>query len=403
MNHYEYRPLSVPRRTIMGPGPSSTDPRVLKAMAQPIVGYLDPWYFELLDEVSDMLAMVWQTQQRVLVINGSGSAGMEAGFTNLVEAGDKVVICSNGYFCERQVIMAKRLGLNVIEVKAEWGRAFPPELLEAKLKEHPDAKMVSAIHAETSTGALSDVAALSRIAHAHGMFIMLDCVTSLAGCEILFDDWGIDFAYSASQKCLACPPGTSPCALSDRAYDHITARTKRGAPPLSWYLDLRLTADYWDKQHIPHYTSSVTQTYALREGLALTLSEGLNQRWQRHAVNSSALQFGLTEMGIDLLVPAAERLSQLTPILVNERIDDVALRDDLLNDFHIEVGRGLGDLMGKVIRIGLMGESCNRANVFTILDALETVLPRHGMEIKGEGTGVAAAAQAYTRNGSPDA
>ncbi len=383
----EFSPsLSVPRRTILSPGPSSANPRVLQALSQPIVGYLDPWYFDLIDATADMLALAWRTRQRTFVVSGSGSAGMEAGLVNLGQPDDTVIICSYGYFCERQVDMARRLGFNVVPIHSPWGRQMPPDLLEDALRKHPGTRLVSAIHAETSVGVLQDVKTLASIAHRYGALFMVDCVTSLGGCPLEFDEWDLDYAYSGSQKCLAAPPGLSPAAISERAYDYVS---KRKHIP-SWYLDLRLIANYWGSEHIPHHTSSVSMVYALHEALTLLMREGMEQRWQRHASNAAALRAGLEALGLELLVNPEDRLDQLTIVRLPDTIDDADLRLCLLEHFGIEIGRGLGEFAGKVIRIGLMGESCNPANVFALLSALERILPSYGYEISpGEGVGAA--------------
>ena len=375
--------LSVPMRNIMGPGPSSTDPEVLKSLSNSVVGYLDPWYLELLEKTADMMREVWRTSQRTFAIAGTGSAGMEAGFVSLAEPGDTVVICSNGFFCERQIIMAERMGLRVVPLRSEWGEPICAEMLEDTLKGHPGVHLVSAIHAETSVGVLNDVGSLAQIAHRHGALFMADCVTSLAGVPLEFDAWGIDYAYSATQKCLAVPPGLSPVALSDVAYDHIVSRKR---VPFSWYLDLRLAADYWGKSHKPHHTSPINMVYGLYEGLRLVLEEGLENRWERHAKNAAALRKGIEVLGLEMPINPSWRLDQLTIVKLPHGVDDLQIRSDLLNEFSVEVGRGLGEYAGKVMRIGLMGDSCRIERICGLLEGLETLLHRYGLEVPRNGT-----------------
>ncbi len=391
------RPSVVPRRMILGPGPSSANPRVLRAMSQSIIGYLDPAYFEILSEVSSMLSRIFMTEQTAMAVAGSGSAGMEAGFSSLLERGDKAIICVNGFFCERQILMCQRLGVGVVRVDAEWGKPVAPEELDRALTENPDAALVSAIHAETSTGVIQDVATLSDIAHNHGALFMTDVVTSLAGTPVRFDDWRIDYAYGGSQKCLAAPPGISPVAISERALHRIR---QRDTLPSSWYLDLALIADYWGPDHIHHHTSPVSMIYGLREALELVLEEGIETRWERHQRVAAALRAGLKALGLTSPVADADRLNQLTVVNLPDDTDDVKLRGMLLENYSIEVGRGLGHFAGQIIRVGLMGESCVPANVLALLNALETLLPKLGCEVQ-TGVAVSAAARELTDYPSP--
>ena len=387
----------VPRRTILGPGPSSASPRVLRAMSQPIIGYLDPAYFDILDEVSTMLAQVFITKQTTMTVAGAGSAGMEAGLSSLLERGDKAIICVNGFFCERQILMCERLGIEVVRVAAPYGEPVDPQLLEDALKANPDTKLVSAIHAETSAGVLQDIGTLSGLAHDHGALFMTDVVTSLAGTPVEFDSWEVDYAYGGSQKCFAAPPGISPVAISDRALEHIG---NRKTLPSSWYLDLSLIADYWGPSHTHHHTSPVSMIYGLREALALVHEEGLETRWLRHEKVAQALRAGLRALNLDSPVDPDHILNQLTVVSMPEGVDDGELRTALLNEYSIEVGRGLGQFAGKVIRIGLMGESCVPANVFALLSALEHLLPRLGYEAP-RGEAVAAASQMLAEDPAP--
>ena len=396
-NGQRFEPLTVPRRVILGPGPSSANPRVLRAMSLPIIGYLDPAFFELLDELTGMLGEIFKTKQRAFAVAGAGSAGMEAGLVSLASPGDTVIICSYGYFCERQIIMAGRLGFNVVPLRTEWGKSMDPQVLAEALKEHPETQLVLGIHAETSTGTIQPIAEFARLSHEAGALFMTDVVTSLAGCELKFDEWELDFAYSGSQKCLAAPPGISPVAISDRALEYIRNRPK---PPTSWYLDLSLIADYWGPDHIAHHTAPVSMIYGLREAVGMALNETLEVRWQRHEANASALRAGLTALGLELPISKEERLDQLTVVKLPKGIDDVKLRTQLLEEYSIEVGRGLGEFAGEVIRIGLMGESCVPANVFALLSALEKILPDHGFEV-AKGAATAAASAQLAENPSP--
>ena len=396
-NYLASRSRSVPRRLILGPGPSSASPRVLRAMSQPIIGYLDPAYFEILADVQSMLSRVFITNQTTMAVAGAGSAGMEAGLSSLLERGDKAIICVNGFFCERQILMCERLGIQVVRVDTPYGKPVDPQLLDDALKANPDTKLVSAIHAETSAGVLQDINVLSGLAHDHDALFMTDVVTSLAGTPVEFDAWEVDYAYGGSQKCFAAPPGISPIAISDRALEHIR---NRKTLPSSWYLDLALIADYWGPDHIHHHTSPVSMVYGLREALALVHEEGLETRWIRHEKVAQALRAGLEALELDSPVDPDYRLNQLTVVSLPDDVDDGELRSALLDEYSIEVGRGLGQFAGKVIRVGLMGESCVPANVFALLNALESILPRLGYEVP-RGEAVAAASQTLAEDPSP--
>ncbi len=371
--------LNVPGRTIMGAGPSSADSEVLNSLSSPIVGYLDPWYLELLEKTSKKLQKVWRTKQRVFAITGSGSAGMEAGLMCLTEPGDTVIICSNGFFCERLIIMAERIGLNVVALRAEWDRPVPLNMIKEALEKHPHTQLICAVHAETSVGVLTDIKALSEIIRDYDAFFMVDCVTSLGGVRIEFDLWNIDYAYSATQKCLAAPPGLSPVALSDKAYNYIASRKQK---PLSWYLDLKLTADYWGPQHTPHHTSPITMVYALYKSLHLLLEEGLEERWARHYKNAHMLWDSLQAMDLVMPVEKSYRLPQVTIVKIPASIDSYKLRFDLLDKFGIEVSRGLGGFDSDVIRIGLMGDSCRVEKINFLLKSLKTLLASYKVGVR---------------------
>ena len=380
----------VPPRILLGPGPSSASPRVLQAMMAPMIGYLDPDFMLIVDEVSAMLKTVFHTENgQTLALSGTGSAGMEAGLTSLLEPGDTVVLCVCGFFGERMVEMAGRVGANVVALRGEWGHPFPPEMLEAELKAHPKVKLVTVVHAETSTGILQPLEELSRLAKEHDALFMVDAVTSLGGSEVTVDKWGIDYCYSATQKCLGCPPGLSPVALSDRALQTVKERARK---PTSWYLDLALIANYWGDEHIYHHTAPVSMILALREALKMVLEEGLEARYERHSRNSAALRAGLQALGLKLVAPDDFRLDQITPVWIPDGVDDLQVRQMLLRDYRIEIGRGLGDFAGKVWRIGLMGDSSKPEYVLALLAALEEILPRVEFEVP-YGAGVAGASR----------
>ena len=385
---------AVPQRILLGPGPSNVSPRVLQAMMQPMIGYLDPDFMLILDEVRELLKSVYQADSaNTLAISGTGSAGMEAGLSSLLEPGDTVVMCIYGFFCERMVDMASRVGANVVPLRAEWGQPFPEEMLEEELKRHDSVKMVTAIHAETSTGVRQPMEDIARIAKARDALLMVDTVTSLGGNEVAFDEWDADYAYSATQKCLGCPPGLSPVALSDRALKAISARKQ---PPTSWYLDLSLLGRYWgwEDQRVYHHTAPVSMILALREGLRQVLTEGLSERFERHTRNAQALSAGLEALGLECVVPEEHRLAQITVVRIPDGIDDMQVRQKLLRGYGIEIGGGLGELAGRVWRVGLMGESSKSEYVLALLSALEDVLPDVGYEVAG-GAGVSAASNKF--------
>ena len=378
----------VPPRILLGPGPSMVHPRVLQAMMSDMIGYLDPDFMLIMDEVSALLRRVFQTEESLtLALSGTGSAGMEAGLTSLLEPGDTAILCVHGFFSERMLDMAERVGANVVPLRADWGRPFPEEMLEEELKKHTDVKLVTAIHAETSTGIKQPLQGLSRLAREHDALFMVDAVTSLGGNEVAVDEWDIDYCYSATQKCLACPPGLSPVALSPRAHEVIKSRKTR---PTSWYLDLSLIANYWGFDHVYHHTAPVSMILALREGLRIALEEGLEARFERHHRNAVALWAGLEALGLELVAPEEYRLDQITPVWIPEGVDDDEVRRILLREYGIEVGRGLGQFAGKVWRIGLMGESSKAQYVMAVLSALEEILSRLGFEVPyGAGVGAA--------------
>ncbi len=378
----------VPPRILLGPGPSDANPRVLQAMSGPMIGYLDPDFMEIIDEVSELLRIVFRTEDALtMALSGTGSAGMEAGINSLLEPGDTAIMCVCGFFGRRMVDMAERAGAKVVVLQSEWGSPFPPEMLEAELKKHDSVKLVATVHAETSTGVLQPLEEISRLTKEHDALLMVDAVTSLGGTEVRVDDMGIDYAYSATQKCLAAPPGLSPVAMSARALDVVKNRTTKAA---SWYLDLALIANYWGGDHVYHHTAPVSNIVGLREGLRVILEEGMGPRIARHRRNSAALRAGLEALGLQLVVSPEHQLDQITPVWIPEGIDDQEVRTALLRDHHIEIGRGLGDFAGKVWRIGLMGDSSKAEYVLALLSALESILPEAGFEVAlGSGVGAA--------------
>ena len=381
---------AMPPRILLGPGPSNTSPRVLQAMMSPMIGYADPDFMVVLDELSELLRRVFRTEEGLTIaLPGTGSAGMQAGLNSLLEAGDTVVICSCGYFGERMADMAERLGANAVVLRGDWGRPFPPEMLEEELGKHDSVKMVSVVHAETSTGVLQPLEEIAKLAKAHGALLMVDAVTSLGGTEFDFDALGADYAYSCSQKCLGAPPGICPVAVGPLALDVIETRTTK---PPSWYLDLGLIANYWGPDHVYHHTAPVSMILGLREALRIVLEEGLESRVARHQRNSAALRAGIAALGLDFLVPESYRLDQITAVRIPEGVDDATVRQRLLREHTIEIGKGFGPFDGSVWRIGLMGESSKAEYLLALLSGLEGILPDEGYEV-AQGAGVSAASR----------
>lgn len=380
----------MPPRILLGPGPSNTSPRVLQAMMSPMIGYADPEFMVVLDEVSELLRLVFQTEEGLAIaLPGTGSAGMQAGLNSLLEPGDTVVICSCGYFGERMADMAERLGANAVVLRGEWGKPFPPEMLEEELGRHDSVKMVSVVHAETSTGVLQPLDEIAALAKAHGALLMVDAVTSLGGTEFNFDALGVDYAYSCSQKCLGAPPGICPVAVGPRALEVIESRTTK---PPSWYLDLGLIAKYWGPEHVYHHTAPVSMILGLREALRIVLEEGLDDRIARHQLNSAALRAGISALGLDFLVAESFRLDQITAVNIPDGVDDATVRQRLLREQSIEIGKGFGPFDGNVWRIGLMGESSKAEYLLALLSSLEGILPDEGYEV-AQGAGVSAASR----------
>ncbi|MGF1548351.1 MAG: pyridoxal-phosphate-dependent aminotransferase family protein [Thiotrichales bacterium] len=357
-------------RTLMGPGPSDVSPRVLGALARPTIGHLDPRFVAMMDEVKALLQYAFQTRNALtLPVSGPGSAGMETCFVNLIEPGDKVVVCQNGVFGGRMVENVERCGGVAVVVQDDWGKPVDPNKLDDALKSHPDARLVAFVHAETSTGAQSDAKTLCEIARRHDCLTIVDTVTSLGGTELRVDDWGIDAVYSGTQKCLSCVPGLSPVSFSERAVARMKARTTKVQ---SWFLDLNLVMGYWgaNAKRAYHHTAPVNSLYALHEALVLLREEGLENAWARHRDNHLALRAGLENLGMAFLVDEPYRLPQLNAVWIPAGVDDAAARVHLLETFNLEIGAGLGQFAGKVWRIGLMGYASNPKNVLLCLSAL---------------------------------
>jgi len=394
LNIHDFHDLDPAIRVLMGPGPSDVPPRVLRAMAAPTLGHLDPDFLALMTETQTLLRAVFQTENALTIpISGTGSAGMEACFVNLVEPGDQVAVVVNGVFGTRMVDCAGRLGAEVIPIEVEWGRAAEPGAVAKALKDKRP-KIVAAVHAETSTGVCQPLADIVAIAKEHGALMMVDCVTSLGGVEVALDAWEIDAAFSGTQKCLSCPPGLAPLSFNDKAVAKLMAR--RTKVP-SWYLDLTMVSDYWGAQRKYHHTAPVNMVYALREALRIVLEEGLEARFARHRLNHQALVAGIEGMGLTMLVPPAERLATLNSIRIPEGAEDLGTRRALLGQFGLEIGAGLGPLAGKVWRVGLQGHSATERNVRLFLTALESVLKTQGVAVQSGGAEAAEAVYAGSR------
>jgi alanine-glyoxylate transaminase/serine-glyoxylate transaminase/serine-pyruvate transaminase len=363
--------LEAPLRKLMGPGPLDIHPRVYQALTTPIIGYLDPAYLKILDQVGDQLRKVFQTRNRATnAAPGTGTSGMEACVANLIEPGDKILVCVHGYFGDRLRQMVERQEAQITLITEEWGRPIDPHKVEAAMKAN-SFKVITLVHAETSTGVLQPMDDIVKLADKYGVMIILDTVTSLGGVEVKMDEWGLDAAYSCSQKCIGCPPGLSPVSFSDRAVEAVKNRTH---PVRSWYLDITLLEKYWGSERVYHHTSSSTLNYALLEALRLIEEEGLQNRFDRHLENHRALVAGVEALGLEMLVSPEFRLPTLNTIRIPEGIDDIELRRYLLETFNLEIGGGLGALKGKVWRVGLMGHSSSAANVLFFLSAISRAL-----------------------------
>jgi alanine-glyoxylate transaminase/serine-glyoxylate transaminase/serine-pyruvate transaminase len=377
--------LNPTPRILLGPGPSDVHPRVLRVMATPVVGHLDPEFLTIMAETQEMLRQVFQTRnQLTFPVSGTGMAGMETCVVNLIEPGDRMVVCVNGFFGQRMIDIAQRAGAVVTTVERPWGEVFDlQQIRETLQKVRP--KVLGIVHAETSTGAWQPVAELGALCREFETLLVLDTVTSLGAVPVEIDAWGVDAVYSCTQKGLGCPPGLTPVSFSLRAAE---AMKRRKTKVQSWYLDMTLVQRYWGEEHFYHHTAPITMTYALREGLRLVLEEGLPQRFTRHLKNHQALKAGLTALGIGYVAVEGHQLPQLNAVRIPPGVDDLTTRKRLLADFGIEIGGGLGDLKAKAWRIGLMGYGSRPNNVLLFLAALEQCLQAHGV-------GVAAAERCY--------
>lgn len=387
------QPLGPPQRILMGPGPSDTHPQVLSALGASTVGHLDPYFLKIMNEVQSMLRQVFQTKNELtLAVSGTGSSGMETCVVNLIEPGDRMIVCVNGVFGGRMADVAERAGAEVIKLERPFGEVFSSEEIEAAMKQHSP-KVVGIVHAETSTGALQPLEEISRIVHDNGGLFLVDCVTSLGGVPVKVDEWQLDAVYSGTQKCLSCPPGLAPVTFSPRAVAAIDARTTKIQ---SWYLDLTMVRNYWsDSSRAYHHTAPINMNYGLHEALRLVLVEGLENRFARHRRNHEALKAGLAALGISYAVADDVALPMLNAARIPDGVDDAAVRSQLLNEFGIEIGAGLGPMKGRTWRIGLMGEASTPRNVLLFLAALENCLTSQGAAVS-PGAGVAAA-NAYYR------
>jgi len=375
----DYRDIDPGDRVLMGPGPSDVPARILQAMSAPCIGHLDPYFLLVMDETQQLLRFLFQTKNAMTIpVSGTGSAGMETCFVNLVEPGDEVAVCVNGVFGTRMSDIVNRIGGELIRVDNEWGRAVDPESVEKAIRGRQP-KIVAVVHAETSTGACTSLGDISRLAHDNGALFLVDCVTSLGGMEVALDRLEVDAAYSGTQKCISCPPGLSPVSFSAAA---VAAIEQRKSPVASWYLDMSMVRDYWGSDRKYHHTAPINMIYAFREALRIIAEEGLEARFNRHYLNHRALVAGLEAMGLAMLVPEGERLPMLNAVRIPDEADDLKVRKTLLKDFGLEIGGGLGEFAGKIWRVGLMGHSSNRSNVFLFLSALETVLKTQGVDIR---------------------
>lgn len=387
--------FSPPKRILMGPGPSDVDPQVLKAMAAPLVGHLDPVFLNLMDDIQTHLRTLFETNNRLTIpISATGSAGMESAFVNLIEPGDKVTVCVNGVFGERMSDIVVRSGGNLSRVDVSWGRGFDMDVIRDNLLlNHP--KILAVVHAETSTGVLTSLSQISEVLDEFPETLLLvDCVTSLAGHPVGIDQFGVDFGYAGTQKCMSCPPGLAPITVSDRAIKKIRSR---GRKVQSWYLDLTMVENYWGEDRTYHHTAPISMNYALHESLRMIHEEGLKKRWNRHHINHLAFVAGIEAMGLEMLVEPQKRLWSLNTVMIPDGVADGMVRSKLLKRFGIEIGGGLGPLKDKIWRVGLMGTSSQKSNVILLLSALEEILVKEGVLLE-RNSGSQAAENVYNKN-----
>ena len=384
-----------PHRILLGPGPSDLHPQVKSALAQDVIGYLDPIFVTMMEELKTLMRYAFQTKNALTFpMSGPGSVGMEACFVNLVEPGDKVIVCRNGVFGGRMIENVERCGGTAIIVEEDWGKPVDPQKLEDALKANPGVAVVAFVHAETSTGAQSDAQALCDIARKYDALTIVDTVTSLGGTPVLVDAWGADAVYSATQKCLSCTPGLSPVTFSDRAIAKLKARKTRVQ---SWFMDLNLVLDYWSAgQRTYHHTAPGNSLYGLHEALRLLAAEGLEHSWARHQRHHEALKAGLDTLGLKFVVAEGARLPQMNAVWVPEGVDDKLVRQTLLDEYSVEIGAGLGPLAGKIWRFGLMGYSAREENVLGALSAMEMVLDANGIQVE-QGAAITAAQRVFAQ------
>ena len=375
------------KRVLMGPGPSDVDPRVLEALSRPTIGHLDPAFLDVLNEVRELLQYTFQTRnQMTFAVSGTGSAGMETAVVNLIEPGDSMLVCINGVFGMRMTDVAQRCGADTSTIEIDWGKAFDPAQIAGALEKKP-AKVVGIVHAETSTGVCQPLEEISQIVHDSGALLLVDAVTSLGGMDINTDALKIDACYSGTQKCLSCPPGLAPVTFSDRVLNVIENRKTKVQ---SWYLDVSMIRKYWGSERLYHHTAPVNMNYALLEALKIIKEEGLQQRWARHAANHKILKAGLAAIGIKYVPEPGFELPMLNAVSIPAGADDVTVRKQLLDEFNIEIGGGLGVFKGKAWRIGLMGSASTLSNVMLFLSALEKCLADQGVKFQ-RGASIAAA------------
>lgn len=376
-----YNQLEPEERLLLGPGPVEVSPRVLNAMSKPLYGHLDPKFLEITNETMELLRYVFQTKnQLTLPMSGTGSAGMETVMVNLLEEGDKAIVCVNGVFGERLRDTAKRCGADIISVEAPWGEIIQPDdVKKAFEKVSGQVKLVAIVHAETSTGVKQPLEEISKIAKENGALMVVDAVTSLGGLDLKIDEWGIDACYSGTQKALSCPPGLSPVTMGEEA---LKVLGNRKTKVQSWYLDLSMIKNYWGKERVYHHTAPINMVYALREALLMVYEEGLEERFKRHQLNSDAFVAGIEAMGLKMAVKEKEhRLPTLNAVLIPEGVDDVKARNYIIQNYGIEIGGGLGKFKGKAWRVGLMGESSKRSNVILLLNVLGDALMNQGYKV----------------------
>ncbi|HMG34658.1 MAG TPA: alanine--glyoxylate aminotransferase family protein [Blastocatellia bacterium] len=363
------------RRTLLGPGPSPVDVRVLRAMAQPLLGHLDPQFLRCMDEIQEMLRYVFETENRLTIpISATGSAGMEAALVNIIEPGDDVVVCIHGVFGERMFDIVERAGGRAVPVRVEWGQQVPIDKIRSAMNSS-SARALAIVHAETSTGVLQDLTGLAEMARRKDALLIVDAVTSLGGHPVGVDRSGVDVCYSGTQKCLGAPPGLAPITFSERAVERVRSRRSKVQ---SWYLDVSMVEKYWGADRTYHHTAPISMNYALHEALRIVCEEGLEARWKRHELNHRALVAGIEAMGLEMNVAEGSRLWSLNAVRVPPAIDDAKIRSRLLEDSNIEIGGGLGPLKGKIWRIGLMGSGSTRENVLLVLEALRRALSSEG-------------------------